>query len=128
VHPADLGHQRLVALRRGRWLLQAAGVVVGGRGGRCAQLRELAMGKGSYVNGILPDDVHRLPATYDAKYARLARIKAAYDPDNLFRRDANIPSPAATARSRWARSSSLLSGTGVVVRVVGRCATRRKHA
>ncbi|NMO91381.1 FAD-binding oxidoreductase [Actinomycetospora sp. TBRC 11914] len=50
-----------------------------------------AMGKGGYVNGILPDDVHRLPATYGTKYPRLARIKAAYDPDNLFHRNANIP-------------------------------------
>jgi FAD/FMN-containing dehydrogenase len=50
-----------------------------------------AMGTGGYVNGILPDDVHRLPATYGAKYPRLAHIKAAYDPDNLFHRNANIP-------------------------------------
>ena len=50
-----------------------------------------ALGKGGYINGILPDDVHRVPETYGTKYARLARIKAQYDPENLFHRNANIP-------------------------------------
>jgi FAD/FMN-containing dehydrogenase len=50
-----------------------------------------ALGQGTYVNEIMPDDVHRVPASYGAKYARLTRIKAAYDPDNLFHRNANIP-------------------------------------
>jgi FAD/FMN-containing dehydrogenase len=50
-----------------------------------------AMGQGGYVNEIMADDVHRMPAVYGAKYHRLARLKAAYDPDNLFHRNANIP-------------------------------------
>jgi FAD/FMN-containing dehydrogenase len=50
-----------------------------------------SLGQGTYVNEIMPDDVHRVPASYGAKYARLTRIKAAYDPDNLFHRNANIP-------------------------------------
>jgi FAD/FMN-containing dehydrogenase len=47
-------------------------------------------GKGAYVNELMPDDVHRLPASYGAKYGRLQRIKAVYDPDNVFHRNANI--------------------------------------
>jgi FAD/FMN-containing dehydrogenase len=54
-----------------------------------------AMGTGSYVNGEseLADD--RVRSTYgEAKYERLAGIKATYDPDNVFHRNANIrPTP-----------------------------------
>lgn len=48
---------------------------------------------GSYVNagGQDPDQVK---ATYGAKYQRLAAIKAAYDPENLFHRNVNIPAAA----------------------------------
>ncbi|MGH3986746.1 MAG: FAD-binding oxidoreductase [Actinomycetes bacterium] len=54
-----------------------------------------AMGIGSYINGEteFPDD--RVRSSYgEAKYQRLARIKAVYDPDNVFHRNANIrPAP-----------------------------------
>ncbi|GAA4918021.1 FAD/FMN-containing dehydrogenase [Actinomycetospora succinea] len=53
-------------------------------------LAPLALGKGAYVNEIMPDDIHRLPASYGDKFSRLQRIKAAYDPDNVFHRNANI--------------------------------------
>ena len=44
----------------------------------------------AYVNagGDLDDD--RVRAIYGAKYDRLAAVKAVYDPDNLFHRNANI--------------------------------------
>jgi hypothetical protein len=52
-----------------------------------------ALGKGGYVNELMADDVHRVPESYGtAKYARLMRIKAAYDPADLFHRNhGNIP-------------------------------------
>jgi FAD/FMN-containing dehydrogenase len=54
-------------------------------------LQPHAMGIGGYVNGEteFPDD--RVRSSYGpAKYERLARIKAAYDPDNVFHLNANI--------------------------------------
>jgi FAD/FMN-containing dehydrogenase len=54
-----------------------------------------APGIGSYVNGEFDFPEDRLRASFGAdKYARLATIKAEYDPDNVFHRNANIP-PAA---------------------------------
>jgi FAD/FMN-containing dehydrogenase len=48
-------------------------------------------GIGSYVNAISDDNVDdRVKASYGAKYDRLAAIKAQYDPDNVFHRNANI--------------------------------------
>ncbi|WP_328309418.1 FAD-binding oxidoreductase [Actinomycetospora sp. NBC_00405] len=53
-----------------------------------------AMGTGMYVNGMGSDDAHRVPSAYGTKYARLQRIKAAYDPENVFHRNSNIlPAP-----------------------------------
>jgi hypothetical protein len=52
--------------------------------------------KGYYINTDTPDDERRLRETYGGNYDRLAKIKAKYDPTNLFRLNANIK-PAASA-------------------------------
>jgi FAD/FMN-containing dehydrogenase len=46
---------------------------------------------GNYVNGQMDDeDESRLREAYGANLERLAKIKAAYDPENLFRSNRNI--------------------------------------
>jgi hypothetical protein len=49
-----------------------------------------SLGIGSYVNSMGEIEDDRVRASYGAKYQRLARVKAAYDPDNLIHRNANI--------------------------------------
>lgn len=49
-----------------------------------------ALERGGYVNALGSDDAHRVPASYGAKLGRLQRIKAVYDPENVFHRNANI--------------------------------------
>jgi FAD/FMN-containing dehydrogenase len=45
---------------------------------------------GAYVNGNADPDEAQTRGSYGAKYDRLARIKATYDPRNVFRSQANI--------------------------------------
>jgi len=54
-------------------------------------LQPHALGIGSYVNGESEFADDRVRSSYGpAKYERLARIKAVYDPDNVFHLNANI--------------------------------------
>jgi FAD/FMN-containing dehydrogenase len=48
-------------------------------------------GIGSYLNGEAETPEDRVRHSYGAKYERLGRIKQAYDPDNVFHLNANIP-------------------------------------
>jgi FAD/FMN-containing dehydrogenase len=45
---------------------------------------------GAYVNFMMEEGQERVEATYRENYARLAGVKAAYDPDNLFHVNQNI--------------------------------------
>jgi FAD/FMN-containing dehydrogenase len=50
-----------------------------------------APGIGSYVNLMTDYEADRVKASYGpAKYQRLAQVKAAYDPDNVFHRNPNV--------------------------------------
>ena len=47
--------------------------------------------EGAYVNFMMDDEADgRVQATYGDNYARLAAVKANYDPKNLFRVNQNI--------------------------------------
>jgi FAD/FMN-containing dehydrogenase len=46
--------------------------------------------EGGYVNFMSEDDAGRAPVNYGRNYERLRRVKAAYDPDNLFHLNQNI--------------------------------------
>jgi FAD/FMN-containing dehydrogenase len=52
--------------------------------------------EGGYINFMSDDDDARAPANYGANYERLAAVKRAYDPHNLFHVNQNIVPAGAT--------------------------------
>ena len=62
--------------------------------------------EGAYVNFMMDDEAEgRVQATYGDNYARLAAIKAQYDPKNLFRVNQNIRPAAALTTPRRRRTT-----------------------
>jgi FAD/FMN-containing dehydrogenase len=58
--------------------------------GYWTDLHEFSAG-GAYVNFLDEDGADRVRAAYRDNFDRLARVKARYDPDNLFRHNQNVP-------------------------------------
>jgi FAD/FMN-containing dehydrogenase len=50
---------------------------------------------GAYLNFMMEEGEDRIRATYRDNYARLAAVKAKYDPENFFRVNQNIRPAAA---------------------------------
>jgi FAD/FMN-containing dehydrogenase len=46
---------------------------------------------GAYVNFMMEEGAERVQATYGPNYERLRQVKRAYDPDNVFHVNQNIP-------------------------------------
>jgi FAD/FMN-containing dehydrogenase len=56
---------------------------------------------GAYINFMMDDEAQgRVQASYGDNYERLTRVKARYDPTNLFRVNQNIPPAAAPSSDR----------------------------
>ena len=56
----------------------------------CDAIHPYSGSDGGYVNFMSDDDQDRVEANYGRSYARLAQVKRAYDPDNLFHLNQNI--------------------------------------
>jgi FAD/FMN-containing dehydrogenase len=100
----DVGpHDTPWAYRNTRWSQVIIGV--DGDPASAPALRDWAVGYweavhpysagGAYVNFMMDEGQSRVEATYGDNYERLTAIKAAYDPENVFRVNQNIP-PAAS--------------------------------
>ena len=60
-------------------------------------LRPHMLGAGAYVNILAGEEDARIQETYGPKFDRLQMIKNKYDPNNVFRRNANIRPAVATS-------------------------------
>jgi FAD/FMN-containing dehydrogenase len=108
-HPIDGAAGRVAAdatpwaYRDAKWAMAMVGVTQDPAGDDAAiawvretwQVLHPHSAGGAYVNFMMEEGADRIQATYLGNYDRLARIKAQYDPDNLFRVNQNIaPAPA----------------------------------
>ncbi|MBB4664198.1 FAD-binding oxidoreductase [Conexibacter arvalis] len=98
------GAQTPMAQRQATWvthpfaLWEEAGddaTVIGWARGMSAQMKPFSSG-GVYLNFIGDEGRDRVRAAFGDSYARLARIKGAYDPDNFFRFNQNVKPATAT--------------------------------
>jgi FAD/FMN-containing dehydrogenase len=55
-----------------------------------AAIHRYSGGEGGYINFMASDDTGRVEANYGRNYPRLQKVKAAYDPTNLFHLNQNI--------------------------------------
>ncbi|MGN6600705.1 MAG: BBE domain-containing protein [Actinomycetes bacterium] len=98
--PTDVARDETpFAYRGARW----AGVIAGvdPEPARAAELRDWCVGYweaqhpysagGAYINMMMDEGQDRVRASYGPHYDRLTRVKAAYDPSNLFHVNQNIP-------------------------------------
>ena len=53
---------------------------------------------GGYINFMMDEGQDQISASYRGNYDRLARVKARYDPDNIFRINQNIQPTGGPAR------------------------------
>ena len=88
-------------------------------------LQPYASGSGSYVNFLNdPGDESRVRASYGAaKYDRLARIKAQYDPDNIFHRKREHQAGSVRIADEWSARQRGTSTTRSPACQSGSCAT-----
>ena len=63
-------------------------------------LSPYTLGSGTYVNVMPEPDLADVQGVYGAKFTRLQAVKTAYDPLNVFHRNANIPPAVAPAADR----------------------------
>lgn len=64
--------------------------VIGWASGFAGVMAQHATG-GVYVNLIADDEANRVPNAYGPNYRRLRDLKRAWDPDNMFRSNHNVP-------------------------------------
>jgi FAD/FMN-containing dehydrogenase len=72
------------------------GAVIGWARGLSARMKPYSSG-GVYLNFIGDEGGERVRAAFGDSYARLARVKGAYDPGNFFRFNQNVKPATATA-------------------------------